>query len=115
MSIAIWVLFGYGTSRYIHNFVSGPFALGAADLDTIRDINTTPRYFARVTGSKVLDTGIREYTVDTSTGAEQVRSETARYYALLIGDKYLIVKSSEPSRRPTRSSTACRRGATRSV
>ena len=82
MSVALWVLLAAGNARYIHNFVSGPFALGAAELDSIVDITTAPRYFARVSGSKVLDTGIGDYT--------------GQYYALLVGDKYLIVEAKSP-------------------
>lgn len=93
MSLGLWALIAVGSKRYIHNFVSGPFALGATELDTIDDVTTTPRYFARVAGSKVQDTGIREYNTGTSTGDDQTASEKARYYALLIGDKYLIAKS----------------------
>ena len=80
--------------RYIHNFLRGPFTLGAADLDSIRDVTTTPRYFARVSGSRVIDTGIREYSVRTSGGVETGRSESGAYYALVVGDKFLILKAS---------------------
>lgn len=82
VSVGLWVLLAAGNARYIHNFVSGPFALGAAELDSIHDITTAPRYFARVSGSKVLDTGIGDYT--------------GQYYALLVGDKYLIVEAKSP-------------------
>jgi hypothetical protein len=79
--------------RYIANFLHGPYTLGAADLDAIADVTTTPRYFARVSGSRVIDTGLREYSVTTSAGVEKSRSESGAYYALVVGDKFLIFKT----------------------
>lgn len=81
--------------RYIDNFLHGPFTLAAADLDTISDATTTPRYYARVTGTRVIDTGLREYAVTTSAGVEKSRSEAGTYYALAVDDKFLIFKSRE--------------------
>jgi hypothetical protein len=86
LSLGVWVLLGIGASRYFYNFFSGPFALTGRELDSIDAVDDAPRYFARVTGSKVLDTGIREYKSDNSVGAT--------FYALVVGDKYLIFKSS---------------------
>src|SRR6266850_3773432 len=79
--------------RYIDNFVHGPYTLGAAELDAIEDVTTTPRYCARVSGSRVIDTGLREYSVKTSAGVETSRSESGAYYALVVGDKFLIFKT----------------------
>jgi len=84
--------------RYIDNFLHGPYTLAAADLDAIEDVTTTPRYYARVSGSRVIDTGLREYSVTTSAGVEKSRSESGAYYALVVDDKFLIFKSrDEPS------------------
>jgi len=38
-------------------------------------------------------TGLREYSVSTSAGVEKSRSESGAYYALVVGDKFLIFKS----------------------
>lgn len=83
--------------RYLSNFLHGPFDLGAAELDSIHDITTTPRYFVRVSGSKIIDTGIRQYTVHTSGGVETSRSEYGAFYALVVGEKFLIAKTGAPS------------------
>ncbi len=48
--------------RYIDNFLHGPYTLGAAELNAITDVTTTPHYFARVSGSRVIDTELREYS-----------------------------------------------------
>ena len=54
--------------RYIANFVGGPYTLAQTDLDSIRDVTATPRYYARVRGERVIDTGIRQYTVHSQNG-----------------------------------------------
>ena len=79
--------------RYIANFIGGPYALGAADLDSIQDIETTPRYYARVSSDKVLDTGLRQYTVRTQNGVETGREESGAYHAYVMGNHFLIVKT----------------------
>jgi hypothetical protein len=81
--------------RYIDNFLHGPYPLAAADLDAIADVTTTPRYYARISGSRVIDTGLRQYSVTTSAGVEKSRSESGAYYALVVDDKFLIFKSRE--------------------
>ena len=55
-ALACLALLASGQSRYIQNFLMGPYDLGPADLDSIRDVSKTPRYFARVSGSKAIDT-----------------------------------------------------------
>jgi hypothetical protein len=91
--LASVALFGLGQLRYIRNFVLGPYDLGAADLDGIRDVSEAPRYFVRVAGSRTIETGIQQITVRTRSGVETSRSISAAYYALAIGDKFLICKS----------------------
>jgi Family of unknown function (DUF6709) len=91
-------LFAAGHSRYVVNFVGGPYPLSAADLGAIAHVAEAPRYFARVAGSRVLDTGLQEVTVSESNGVETDRSVSAGYYALVVGDKLLVCKSRSGSR-----------------
>jgi len=63
--------------RYIDNFLHGPYTLGAAELDAIADVETTPRYYARVSGSRVIDTGLREYSVKTNAGSRRAAPNPA--------------------------------------
>jgi hypothetical protein len=93
VALALVGLFGVAQSRYLLNFFGGPYDLAAADLDTIGAVAETPRYFARVTGSEALDTGIQEITVTTRNGAETGRSVSANYYALVVGERLLVCKS----------------------
>src|SRR5438552_10127854 len=67
------VLLATSDHRYIANFMGGPYSLARADLDSIRDVTSTPRYYARVAGDRVLDTGIRQYTVRTQRDRKSTR------------------------------------------
>jgi len=79
--------------RYIANFFRGPYQLAKTDLDSIRDVEHTPRYYARVAGDRVIDTGIRQYTIHTQSGIETSREESGAYNAFAIGNRYLVVRT----------------------
>jgi hypothetical protein len=96
--LAFVALLGLVQLRYIENFLTGPYVLGSAELDAIRDVSQASRYFVRVTGSKALDTGIQQITIRKRNGVETGRSVSAAYYALVIGDKFLVCKSGSGSR-----------------
>jgi len=87
------VLLATSDHRYIANFLRGPFTLAQADLDSIRDVALTPRYYARVAGDRVIDTGIRQYTIHTQNGIETSREESGAYNAFAIGNRYLVVRT----------------------
>ena len=89
------MLFALSQSRYIKNFVSGPFDFGQPELDAIGDVSTTPRYFVKVTGSKAIETGIQQITTRKRAGVETGRSVSAAYYVLVVGDRLLVVKRAE--------------------
>ncbi len=88
------VVFAASQHRYISNFLNGPFDFAQADLDAIDDVAATPRYFVRVTGSRALDTGIQQISKRQRAGVETGSSVTASYYALVVGERLLIVKRS---------------------
>ena len=88
------VLLAVAQKRYISNFVMGPFDLGPAELDSIRDVAQAPRYFARVTGSRAIETGIQQITIRKRAGVETSRSVSAAYYALVVGERLLLAKTS---------------------
>ena len=89
------VLFALVQSRYIKNFVSGPFDVGQAELDAIGDVSAAPHYFVSVTGSKAIETGIQQITTRKRAGVETSRSVSAAYYVLVVGDRLLVVKRAE--------------------
>jgi hypothetical protein len=88
------IFFAVGEHRYITNFAMGPFDVGQADLDSIGDVSAASRYFVRVTGSRTSDTGIQQITTRKRAGVETSRSVSATYYVLVVGDRFLVVKSS---------------------
>ncbi len=90
--LTISILIAASQQRYIRNFIQGPYKIGAADLDTIGDVNKAPRYFVTVNGSKSFATNIQETTTNTVNGIETSTS-VSDFYLLLIGDKYLVCKS----------------------
>ncbi|HYX82358.1 MAG TPA: DUF6709 family protein [Gemmatimonadales bacterium] len=100
LALILGVLIATSDHRYIANFLSGPYTLERADLDSIRDVTLTPRYYARVKGERVIDTGIRQYTVHTMNGVETSREESGAYNALAIGNHYLVVRTSADDASP---------------
>jgi len=94
LAAACLLLLTLSQKRYISNFFMGPHELGAAELGSIVDVAQAPRYFARVTGSRAIDTGIQQITVRKRGGVETSRSVSAAYYALVIGDRLLLAKTS---------------------
>ena len=93
--LACAVAFVLSQHRYVSNFLMGPFIVTGADLDSIKDVSTAPRYFVSVTGSRAIDTGIQEITSRKRGGVETSRSVSAIYYVLVVGERLLVVKGSE--------------------
>jgi hypothetical protein len=79
--------------RYFTNFVTGPFVMGPSELARIVDPTQSPQYFARVSGTRAIDTGIQQITIRKQGDTEVSRSVSAGYYVLDLGEKLLIVKS----------------------
>jgi hypothetical protein len=82
--------------RYARNFLYGPFPAAENELSKITNPDSADHYFVKVTGSKIIDTGIQEIEIESSNGVEKSRKVAAGYYALQVGDRFLIVKSSTP-------------------
>jgi hypothetical protein len=99
LALAAALMLAALNARYLTNFASGPFPIGAAELERLGNPAEAPQYFARVSGSRTVDTGIQQITVEKRGGSEVGRSVSAVYYALEVGDRFLIVKS--PSGQPT--------------
>lgn len=90
------IVFVFSNGRYLRNFVEGPYALQPDALSQIADVETTPNYFVSVVGEKVIDTEIQEVTTTTRNGVKEGSHVSAGYYAFLLGDRYLVVKSAQP-------------------
>src|SRR5213075_839615 len=108
LALIVGVLAATSDHRYLANFVGGPYALTQADLDSIRDVTAAPRYYARVNGNRVRDTGLRQYTVHTQNGVETSREESSAYNALAIGNHFLVVRTAADNASPSAEGSSCR-------
>src|SRR5262245_8709156 len=80
-------------AKYFMDFAAGASVASGEDLDAIRSIDGAPHQWLRVTGERALDTGVQEIEVTKNDdGRETGRRVTASYYALAIGDKFLVVR-----------------------
>lgn len=86
-------LFAGAKYRYARDFVAGPFPMSASDLEGITDPGQGPHAYITVAGAKAVDTGIKEITTTTRNGIKQSERVTAGYFAVLVGKRFLIVKS----------------------
>jgi len=89
--VGIAILLANG--RYATNFVLGPYKVGAKELAQISDPGAARHYFISITPEKVMDTGVQEITTTTRDGVKEGSRVTAGYYAAVVGDRFLIVKS----------------------
>ena len=95
------LVFVISNYRYARNFVEGPFPLHAEDLTQITDADAAPNYYASVTSDKVVATGMQEITTTTDNGVETGKYVSAEYFAFLVGNRVLIVKSASKPAGPT--------------
>lgn len=79
--------------RYIVNYVGGPYVVGAEELDRISDVSLEPRYFVRVASTDVSDTGVIEVATRTYKKVEVESRTVANFYALRMGERFLLCKS----------------------
>ena len=93
LTAGLGLLIAFGNTRYIANFVRGPFDISGAELAQLGDVTTAPHYFVRVAGTKATDLGLQEVSVETENGVEKSRTVTSTFYMLQVGNKLLVVKS----------------------
>jgi len=74
--------------RYFYNFFFGPFDVTAEELIAVNDPKAPQKYWVRITGEEILDTGI-QYVETSDSGRETVEFS---YQALALGDRLLLVK-----------------------
>lgn len=77
------------SSRYILNLIQGPQAIQRQDLLSLTDASHLARYYVTVQGDDTGDTGITY----VSTSSSGVKTTQAYYLALVIGDRFLLVRS----------------------
>lgn len=104
IAVAIAALLLIQSRAYIAGFVNGPRSMSAADLAQVEDPDGSPPYFVTLQGPRTVETGVEEYTVRTENGQEVSREVSSVFYALQVGDRYVIVKSSGGIQNPVEGS-----------
>ena len=74
--------------RYFYNFFLGPFDVSPDELISAPSASTPQNYWVNVSGTELLNTGI-QYVTTQDSGSETVN---ASYYALVLGERLLLVK-----------------------
>ena len=77
------------SGRYISNLIQGPQAMPRQDLPSLTDASHLARYYVTIQGDDTADTGI-SYVSTSSSGQKTTQ---AYYLALLVGDRFLLVRS----------------------
>jgi len=79
-------------SRYLHNFLAGPFSTRMDQLEGLTGVDGLERRFVTVAGDRCFDTGFSQ------TSQRRTRSGTVttlhRFSLLVVGDRALVVTSS---------------------
>ena len=79
--------------RYLYNFFAGPFEVSGPQLVTIQQPSSQLRYFVKVKGEDISDTGLQEVERETEGGTVKRETMKAKYSILLLARHLLIVKS----------------------
>lgn len=91
--VAVLVLLVASNGAYVRGFLRGPRVVSDSDLARTNSPDGSASYYVRVTGTRSVNTGLQEVSVETQSGSEVSRKVSAAYYALEVGDRFLIVKS----------------------
>lgn len=96
--LSAWIVAGIGLIAvlgemhdYWANFINGPYVISESNAAVLSSPDE-PRPFVTVTGRKILDSGVREYTTETRHGVKQSEYVSSDYSVLLVGNQALVVK-----------------------
>lgn len=91
----------FSNDRYLLNFLAGPTPMTPTALLKINDVDSLPRYYVYISKVRVKDTGVQsvEQSVDEGTGKVESQKVDAEYFIAKIGNKWLLVKSPDPTPR----------------
>lgn len=89
VAVAAWAV---AARRYLYNFFKGPFDISTAQLVTVQQPDSQFRYFVRVKGEDIADTGVQEIERDSNTGSETVKAN----FSILVIAKHLMIVKSDP-------------------
>lgn len=78
--------------RFWNSFSNGPARMQEFELTSIVHVESIPVYWVRVKGQKAVDLGIETYRIRRVAGVETSRELVKKFYALEVGDKWLLVE-----------------------
>jgi hypothetical protein len=96
LGLVILAVVGLLSANYLYNFAAGPFLTDSATITSLSDLQGLQNYFVVVAGDDALDTGYQYYEENTS-GDQKI---LANYMALVLGDRYLLVKTGANDQTP---------------
>jgi hypothetical protein len=80
-------------TRYVRNFIEGPYVLEAHHLPYAAYVGEIADYFVTCTPDSMFESGLQEVTVTTRHGKETDQNVSARYYFAFLGEQIFMVKS----------------------
>jgi len=84
VTMALLLLAGAASWRYLYNFFRGPFPTDPFQLLTVNDPGTLKQYFVTIPAGEPINTG----------GSEEEDGQTkARFVAVVVGHRFLLVKA----------------------
>lgn len=84
VTMALLLLAGAASWRYLYNFFRGPFPTDPFQLLTVNDPGTLRQYFVTIPAGEPINTG----------GSEEEDGQTkARFVAVVVGHRFLLVKA----------------------
>ncbi len=96
--LVAWIVVGLGLvcalvamHNYWANFFNDPYAISESSAAALLSFDES-RPFVTVTGSQVVDSGVREYTTETRNGVKQSEYVSSAYSLLILDKKGLVVK-----------------------
>jgi hypothetical protein len=89
IAVVVGVILGL---NYLQNFIQGPYTVDKQEILNIKDLGSQQKTFITLKGDEMVDTGYYHYTQKEGSSVENV---DAYYGALLLDDRYLLVKTSD--------------------
>jgi hypothetical protein len=89
IAVAVGVILGL---NYLQNFIQGPYTVDKQEILNIKDLGSQQKTFITLKGDDMVDTGYYHYTQKKGSSVENV---DAYYGALLLEDRYLLVKTGQ--------------------
>jgi hypothetical protein len=89
IAVVVGVILGL---NYLQNFIQGPYTVDKQEILNIKDLGSQKKTFITLKGDEMVDTGYYHYTQKEGSSVQNI---DAYYGALLLDDRYLLVKTGQ--------------------